>query len=340
MIQKKRVIAMENFQKELMGARTIAIAGHVRPDGDCIGSSTALYQYLNRNKKRFGIESVDLYLEPFGNEFSMLGAIDEIKHTCDGDQDYDLFISLDCASLDRLGDAVKYFDTAKKTLNIDHHISNTGFAQVNHVVADASSTSEVIFTLLEEEEITKDIASSLYVGIIHDTGVFKHSNTTQKTMNIVGKLINKGIDFSKLIDESFYSKTYMQNQILGRCLMESILVLGGKVIVSAIRQSILNFYQARSTDLEGIVDQLRVTKGVEVAIFIYETNPNEFKVSMRSNGKVNVSKIAIYFGGGGHVMAAGCTMYGVLNDVINNLTPHIEAQLKEFEEPEGAYRFD
>ncbi|MBE5967092.1 MAG: bifunctional oligoribonuclease/PAP phosphatase NrnA [Lachnospiraceae bacterium] len=320
---------MKKILEEIIGAKKIAIAGHVRPDGDCIGSCTALYQYLRNDQKQLGIETVDMYLQPFGNEFRVLTAVDAVKHSCESDETYDLFISLDCGSLDRLGNAVKYFNSAGKTINIDHHISNTKFADVNHVVADASSTSEVIFTLMEEKRITKEIASSLYVGIIHDTGVFKHSNTTETTMNIAGKLIRKGIAFSELIQDTFYAKTYMQNQILGRCLMESILVLDGKVIVSSISRKMMEFYQASSSDLEGIVDQLRITKGVETAIFIYETEPNEFKVSMRSNSKVDVSKIAVYFGGGGHIRAAGCTMYGVLTDVINNLTPHIETQLKE-----------
>ncbi len=318
---------MDNIAAIVTGVKKIVIAGHIRPDGDCVGSCTALYLYLRQNKEVFGIDQVDVYLEHFGNEFNILAGVDEIKHSYESDERYDLFISLDCASQDRLGKAVKYLDTAKKTVNIDHHISNTCFAQVNHIVADASSTCEVLFNLLEEERIDRDIASALYVGIIHDTGVFKHSNTKERTMIIAGKLINKGINFPMLIDDSFYSKTYMQNQILGRCLMESILVLNGKVVFSALSRKVLEFYEAEPTDLDGIIDHLRVTKGTEVAIFLYELDFHEYKVSMRSNGEVNVSKIAVFFGGGGHVTAAGCTMRGSLHDVINNLTPHIEAQL-------------
>jgi bifunctional oligoribonuclease and PAP phosphatase NrnA len=322
---------MNKINAEVIGAKRIAIAGHIRPDGDCIGSCTALYLYLSRMKEKLGIEQVDVCLEPFGNEFRILAGVEDIKHSYDHEASYDTFISLDCGSLDRLGNALQFYNTATKTINIDHHISNQGFARVNHVVADASSTCEVLFTLMEEEEITKEIAAALYVGIIHDTGVFKHSNTSEATMNIAGKLISKGIDFSTLIDESFYAKTYIQNQILGRCLMESILVLGGKVVFAALSRKMLDFYEATTADLDGIIDQLRVTKGCEVAIFIYETLPHEYKVSMRSNGEVNVSKIAVYFGGGGHIKAAGCTMHGSVHDVINNLTGHIEAQLKEIE---------
>lgn len=320
---------MMNINAELRDVKSIAIAGHIRPDGDCVGSCTALYLYLEQNSEKFGINKVDVYLETFGNEFNVLDGTNKIKHTYETEYSYDLFISLDCGSLDRLGTAIKYFNTAKKTINIDHHISNQLFAQVNHVIPDASSTCEVLFDLMDEELITKNIAEALYVGIIHDTGVFKHSNTTEKTMNIAGKLISKGINFSSLIDDSFYAKTYMQNQILGRCLMESILVLEGKVVFASLNRRMMDFYGATPADLDGIIDQLRVTKGTEVAIFIYEIDLHEFKVSMRSNGDVNVSKIAVYFGGGGHIKAAGCTMTGTAHDVINNITPHIEAQLRE-----------
>jgi phosphoesterase RecJ-like protein len=109
--------------------------------------------------------------------------------------------------------------------------------------------------------------------------------------------------------------------------MESFLVLGNRVIISSVDRRILEFYKASPTDLDGVIDQLRVTKGVEVAIFIYELATQEYKVSLRSNGDVDVSKIAIYFGGGGHIKAAGCTMRGSLHDVINNLIPHVETQL-------------
>lgn len=320
---------MFDLKSEIIGAKKVAIAGHIRPDGDCIGSCTALLQYLKQNKDAFNLNQVDVYLETIGSEFEILSSVKDIKHSYETDEIYDIFISLDCGSLDRLGNARKFFDTSIKTINIDHHISNTNFANVNHVIADASSTCEVLFSIMEEELITKEIAESLYIGLIHDTGVFKHSNTSEYTLQVAGRLISKGINFSMLIDESFYAKTYMQNQILGRCLMESIQVLNGKVVFASINRKMLDFYGASSRDLEGVIDQLRVTKGAEVAIFVHETQFHEFKVSLRSNGEVNVNKIAVYFGGGGHIKAAGCTLTGTVHDVINNLTTHIEAQLKE-----------
>ena len=321
------VLTLNKINSEVVGKRKIAIAGHIRPDGDCVGSCTALYQYLKQNMDEFGIDKVEVYLETFSDEFNILNGSEDIKHSYDSEEIYDLFISLDCGSLDRLGNAEKYFNSAAKSINIDHHISNTLFADVNHVVDDASSTCEVLFDLFEESRITKEVAEALYLGIIHDTGVFKHTNTSEKTMVAAGKLISKGINFSDIIDESFYSRTYMQTQLLGRCLMESIIMLDGKVIISMLNRRTLDFYGADHSDLDGIIDQLRAAKGTEVAIFIYETDLQEYKVSMRSNGEVNVSRIAVYFGGGGHIKAAGCSMKGSAHDVINNLVKHVEAQL-------------
>ncbi len=321
------IISLHKIDEVVKCRKRIAIAGHIRPDGDCVGSCTALYLYLKKHKEEFGIEQVDAYLEPFGNEFRILKGTQEIRHSYEPEIEYDLFISLDCGSLDRLGNAVKYFQSAKKTMNIDHHVSNSLFAEVNHVVDDASSTCEVLFDLFEEEKITKEVAECLYVGLIHDTGVYKHSNTSQKTLKVAGCLISKGVPFSKLIDETFYARTFMQTQLLGRCLMESRLLLNGRLIVSSIDHQLLNFYEASHSDLDGVIDQLRVTKGTEAAIFLYETSPQEYKVSMRSNGDVNVSKIAVHFGGGGHIKAAGCTMLGAVEEIIAELAMEIEAQL-------------
>lgn len=311
--------------EDFVGVKSIAISGHIRPDGDCVGSCLATYNYIKENYPKI---RVDLFLEAVPESFQMLTNIDKINTTYDTDTVYDLFLSLDCGSVDRLGDAIPIFESAKKTICVDHHISNTKFAQNNIVVADASSTCEVMYGLFEEDKISFAVAEALYLGIVHDTGVFKHSNTTEKTMTIAGKLLSKGVSSSKIIDGTFYEKTYLQNQILGRCLLESMLMLDGKCIVSELNLKTMEFYEVTPKDLDGIIDQLRVTKGVEVAIFIYETAPQEYKVSMRSNGDVDVSKIAVYFGGGGHIKAAGCSMKGVMYDVINNIARLIEAQLK------------
>lgn len=317
---------MEKITSELKGIKTAAIAGHIRPDGDCIGSCMGLYLYLKENYPKI---QTDVYLEQPREVFSHIKYLEDVKTEYTDDKEYDIFFILDTSVEDRIGVAAAAMQKAKKTICIDHHISNSGYAQENVIHPDASSASEVLYTLLEEEKVSKETAEAIYTGIAHDTGVFQYSCTTPETMRIAAKLMEKGFDFSKIIDSSFYEKTYVQNQVLGRCLTESILVMDGKCIVGSLRRKDMEFYNIGPKDVEGIVQQLRVTRGVEVAIFMYELKIQEFKVSLRSNGNVDVNEIASYFGGGGHVKAAGCTMQGSVYDVINNLTCHIEKQILE-----------
>lgn len=307
---------------EIEKADVIAIGGHVRPDGDCVGSCMGLYTYIADNYKE---KQVTVYLEEIPAAFEYLNC-EEARIP---KENYDLFISLDCGSKDRLGDAEPVFDKTVRTLNIDHHISNTNFANENHIEAKASSTCEVLCGLLDMEKIGKEAAQAFYTGIIHDTGVFKHSNTGLRTMETAGKLMEKGIAFGTIIDESFYMKTYRQLQIMGRCLLESVRVMDGKCIFSIVSRRVMEFYEAKPSDLDGVIDEMRTTEGVEVAILLTEKDTVEYKVSMRSNQIVDVSKIASFFGGGGHIRAAGCTIKGSAYDVINNITEHIEKQLNE-----------
>lgn len=320
---------MKDLKELLTSASRIGITGHVRPDGDCVGSCVGLYEYLMANYNNDGSKEIDVHLEKIQDEFLFLEGTSHVQNDYPETEPYDVFFALDCGSLDRLGEAKKYAKAAKMVINIDHHISNTGFADKTIVVPEASSTCEVLYTLCNVDCIPKASAIAWYLGIVHDTGVFKHSNTSEQTMCIAGKLISLGAQPSKIIDETFYQKTYLQNQILGRCLMESILVLDGKIIIGSISKKEQDFYNVVPSDLDGVIDQLRVTKGVEVAIFLREDDVQEYKVSMRSNGIVDVSKIAVFFGGGGHIKAAGCSMKGSYHDVINNLTIGIEHQLNK-----------
>lgn len=307
-------------------AETIVILGHVNPDGDCAGSCLAVYNYI---KEQYGQKQVTLCLEPAAEKFSYLKGFDEIEHEFKEKSPYDLCICLDCSDEERLGGFRPYYEQAAKTICIDHHVTNRGYAMENVIDSKASSTCEVLFSQLTEEYITKEIAECIYTGIIHDTGVFRHSNTSPKTMEIAGKMMAKGIDFGEIIDGGFYKKTYLQSQILGRALLESVTFLDKQCIFTVVRERDMEFYGVDKSDLDGIVDQLRIIDGVECAIFMYEVGNHMFKVSMRSNKKVDVSKIAAYFGGGGHVKAAGCTMSGSVHDVINNLSRHIEKQLNQ-----------
>ncbi len=308
----------------LDGVKKLAIAGHVRPDGDCVGSCMALYIYLMDN---YPAIEAHVYLETTDG-FNHIANLNNVEDNIN-DTDFDLFIAIDTSDLDRMGVARDEFIKTSNTLCIDHHISNTKFAKINHVIPNASSSCEVLFDMLEEDKVSKDTATAIYTGIIHDTGVFKYECATEHTMNIAGKLMSLGIDYPSIIDESFYEKSYIQNQILGRALLESIIMLKGKCIFSAISKKDMDFYGVSGKEMGGIVEQLRLTEGVECAIFLYETDNMEYKVSLRSKTIIDCNAVAGYFGGGGHIRAAGCTMKGTIHDVVNNISKHIEQQLKE-----------
>lgn len=321
-----------NVLEELKGAETVGITGHIRPDGDCIGSCMGLYSYLKDNCPQL---DVTVYLETPGSEFHYIRDIDKIQTIPDIKKKYDVFFVLDCSSLDRIEPFHNCFENAKKTVCIDHHISNGSFADINVVDAQASSACEVLYRTLEDDKISKDTAACIYTGIVHDTGVFKYSATSAQTMLIAGKMMEKGIDYSDIIDNSFYAKTYIQNQILGRALLESVLFYDGKCIFSLVTQDEMNFYGVTGRELGGIVEQLRLTEGVEVAIFLYQTGEEEYKVSLRSKKVIDVSKIAMHYGGGGHIRAAGFTANGAVHDIINNIGARIEEQYNALSDTEN-----
>lgn len=315
----------------LDGVCSVGISGHVKPDGDAFGSCMGLYLFL---KAYYPSIRAKVYLESdYSESYEFVACSDEIVHDFPDEMPHDVFFALDCSDTARLGESLKYFNASRNTVVIDHHISNSGYGRINEIQPDASSTSELVALLIGRERISKQIAEPLYMGIAHDTGIFQYSCTSSRTMKVGGWLIDTGIDFSKICDETFFLKTYNQNQVLGRALTESILMLGGKMIFSAIRLRDMEFYQVGPKDLDGIVQQMRVTRGVECAVFLYEVSPNRFKVSMRSNGNVDVAKIGLFFQGGGHVRAAGCTMEGDVHDVVGNIAAQVEKQLPK--SPDG-----
>ena len=313
-----------NLKSKLEGKQRIGIAGHVRPDGDCAGSTLAVYNYIKNN---YPNADVRLYLEPIPNIFKFLQRSEEIRSDYTDEIDFDLFIALDCSDLGRLGNAAKYFEHAKETLCIDHHVTNGAFAMDNYIFPKASSTCELVFELLEKEKITREIAECLYTGMVHDTGVFQYSCTSAKTMNIAGQLMEMGIDYPKIVDETFYTKTFNQNKILGQALLNSRLYLDGKVIASVISHQEMMDFDVLPKHLDGIVNQLRITKDVKVALFLYENEDGTFKGSLRVNGEFDVAKIAAVFGGGGHVKAAGFSTSGPAEEAIFRVVAEIEKNI-------------
>ena len=163
---------ISNIQSVFDGVHRVAIAGHVRPDGDCVGSCMGMYLYLKQN---FPQIQADVYMEEVRDVFSYIKDIKEVKKEWKTDAVYDLFLLFDVSSEDRIGVAREGLKTIANTVCIDHHVTNAGIANVNHVRPKASSTCEVLFELLDVDKITKEVAQALYTGIVHDTGVFQYS---------------------------------------------------------------------------------------------------------------------------------------------------------------------
>lgn len=319
--------------KECGQASRIGISGHVRPDGDCVGACLALYQYL---KKAVPKAEVKVFLEKPSEIFAELAGFEQIDSSFPEQECFDVFFALDC-NKERLGGAEKYFEQATKTVNIDHHVSNAaGCGNVNYIMPKVGSTSELIYDLIladhNEALLDVEIAKAIYTGMIHDTGVFQYSNTTPKTMETGAALIGFGFNFTKLIDETFYQKTYEQTLILGYALQNSVRFLEGKCVAAHVTAKDMETFRVSTRELEGIVNQLRNIKGVHCAVFMYETETGEYKVSLRSDECVDVSAVAVHFGGGGHVRAAGCTMQGSFRECLDMLLPHIQVQFQSKEE--------
>jgi phosphoesterase RecJ-like protein len=314
---------MNDFICEIEKAKTIAVLGHIRPDGDCVGSTLGFYTYIQKN---YPEKTVCVYLEPFSSAFNFLNGAGEVRHEYDGAK-YDLCVALDCGDTDRFAPFIDCYNSAKRTVCVDHHVSNGGYGDVCYVKPDACSTSEALFDLFDEDGIDVKCAECLYMGIVHDTGVFKHSNTTGKSMTVAGALIDKGARPAYIIDETFYKKTFVQNKLLGYAMVNMELFSQGKVSYTLLTLEDFKRFGAGKLDTDGIVDQLRLTEGCEVAFFMYQLDEDTYKVSLRSNNIVNVSQIASNHCGGGHIRAAGFSMKGKPEDIRKEIVSEIERQL-------------
>lgn len=310
--------------KECKDAARIGISGHIRPDGDCVGAVLGLQMYL---RKCLPEADVRVYLERPAEIFHEIKGFDEIRSDFPDEAPFDVYFVLDCNE-DRIGGAEKYYRTAGKKINIDHHVSNPGCGDINYIRPEVGSTCELIYDLIDADRLDRDLAMAIYVGMIHDTGIFQYSNTTPATMEKGARLIACGFDFPRLIRETFYQKSYVQTQIMGRALMESIRFMDNRCIVSAVDKKTMDFYGAEPKDLDGIVNQLRNIEGIECAVFMYQTGVLEYKVSLRTDESVNAAEVAVCFGGGGHARAAGCTMQGTFHDCVNNLSKRIAEQME------------
>lgn len=330
MKQTERNSEMEQrIEARIADAASIAIVGHVHPDGDCLGSCLGMYHYL---RGRYPEKTIQVYLEPFPKRLGILPGADRISHDFTDGKTYSLCLCMDTADRERLGGASVYLDRADHSICMDHHITNTRFAEENLVEPWASSASEVAASRMDLTEISRETAECLYLGIVHDTGVFRHSNTGERTMRIAGALVAKGIPFSQIIERTFYEKSLAQNRVIGYSLMNARLYCGGKMIGCALSESKIRQCGATPMDMDGIIDLMRETENVETAVLLYETEPGNWKISMRSNEIVDVSRIAQHFGGGGHVRAAGGRSTSGPDQTLEEIAAEVNQQLQEAEQ--------
>lgn len=302
-------------------AHTIGIFGHIRPDGDCVGSCLGLYNYIQDNYHA----DVTVYLEKIPEKFSFLKGAETICHEPQAIE-LDLAISLDCGDRDRHGVFYELFGAAKKSACLDHHRSNQGFGDYYYCDADASSACEVLYRHIDPEKLTRASAECLYLGIVHDTGVFKYSACKKETMQIAGELLSYGVDAQKIIDDTFYRVSYKQNLLMGEAMLNARLALKGQVVYTFVTKNMFETFSCGKEETDGIVDRIRLINGVEVAIFVYQLE-NSMKVSLRSINKVDVSRIAVAYGGGGHIRAAGFEVTGDFESVLAHILEMIEEQL-------------
>ncbi len=319
-------MTIEDFLKE---AKTVAIFGHVRPDGDCVGSTTGIYNYIQDNYPSI---HADLYLENFPESYKILRGASDAKPLYTSESNaglpYDLVFLMDTPSFERVGaNGAECLQTAKKSINIDHHISNPlNLCTLNLVEPEASSASEVLYVNLDKEKVSREAANSLYLGIVHDTGAFKFSCTGKRTMQVVGDLIEKGIDFAKIVNETYYTRTYKQTLVTGFVMENCKLGLGGKVVYAHITPEDMQRFDVTPVELSNVIDTIREVGGTEVALFLYPVN-GKYKISLRSNYIVDVNAIAREFGGGGHTRAAGGDTNDTPEVAIEKILGLIEKQL-------------
>lgn len=286
----------------LKKSEKILIFTHIHPDGDALGSSVAFKKAMEQYGKK-----ADIVLErPLSPLFECFG--DNFIQRDEVSDDYDLMVSLDCGDYDRLG-KIKDLYTVR-TLSIDHHTSNTMFADINYVNPKSAATGEIVYSLIKYMgiEITKEIADALYGAILTDTGGFMFSNTSYETHIIIAELMNSGADYYTLNKKLMQEKDYHRHLITATCIENMEFYKDGRIAVSVFTNELAKEIGMVLDDTNGLSAVPRTVKGVEVGILITEIVKDTVKVSLRSDSIVDVSVIAEKFGGGGHVRASGITI--------------------------------
>ena len=318
---------MDNIVDLINERDKFVIAGHSGPDGDAIGSCFGLAMALEKIGKE-----VHVVLEPYAQKFNVIPGR---RFLFNGHHDMlplDVLIVLDCADPERLSFAQPLFTRVKTTVCIDHHMTNEGFADLNYIEPDASSTAEIVFRLIErltEPDIA--IGSAIYAGLVCDTGGFRYNATSKSTMETAAKLMDMGIPFSEIYNELMHKHRFAASKAMGLALNNSVQSLDGRVVYSYMTRNMLASVGAVPSDLDGVVEYLMSTRGALIALLVYERQvPSQVKVSMRSLGP-NVGRVAAILGGGGHNLAAGANITGYIDDVMKWTLSLISQELEIYD---------
>ncbi len=299
-------MTVDQLDISIKNSKNILLVSHINPDGDTLGSMCALYSIIKDNYKK----SSDMAaVSQIPDVYKFLPYINEIKQITDIDpsREYDLVINLDVAAPDRCTDAQVLFNRAKQTINIDHHKTNPRYAKLNFVDPEASATAEVLLNLALELnwKISKETAIALYTGILTDTGSFKFSNTTSRTMEYAGKLINYGVSPSEIYQKCYESNSKNMVLFQSYCINKAEFTNNDKIAYTIVYKKDLEKFNNNGEDFtDGLTEKLRAIVTTEIAFVVKEVGANMSKVSMRSKTK-DIAQICSAFGGGGHTLAAG-----------------------------------
>jgi phosphoesterase RecJ-like protein len=330
-IHDKETMSFEKIADVLDEQETILLFPHKSPDGDALGSSCGLAFVLRELDKHVHVivdESVPVALQFLDNGL-ILKSSDVSRHFQDG---YDLAILIDNAEPTRLPDGAKeLFSKASKTMCIDHHITSTPAYDYNLIDSTRAATAEIIYDILAEyvEEIPEKAAEAVYAGIVTDTGRFSYANTTPRTMEIACELLKLGVSPSDVSKRIYQSNSPAKLKIEGLVFDTIEYLYSNMCAIAYMTQDMMRSVGAIDEDTEGISEALRSVRGVELAIFLRETEEGKVKISMRSQDFFDASQLASHFGGGGHKRAAGFITSKPLEEIIALLKEQVSARIHE-----------
>lgn len=296
---------MENLkeaERMIMKAGTIVVAGHVSPDGDCIGSMLSLAKGLEKLGKKVYRLSSDGVPKKYKDLPGAKKIVRELHETVD------LAISVDCSARHMLGPAYEVFSRAQAILEIDHHQVRASFGDLALVDPKAAAVGEIVFILLKglDVEITKEIAENILTSIIVETSSFRLPNVRPFTFKVSAELVEKGVNFYSLVDEVFWSYSKEAAVLSGISLSRLKFMEDGKLAWSVIRRKDFEATGGKDEDVDPVADEIRAIKEVKIVIYFREKDKETLRVSLRSKNSLNVARLAERYGGGGHCDVAGC----------------------------------